>query len=57
MEKKEYLSPTIQIVEMESCCILAGSEKDNTGEYGPGAVITSPEYPGEGAYLTLLIQQ
>ena len=22
MEKKEYLSPTIQIVEMESCCIL-----------------------------------
>lgn len=49
MKKKEYLSPTIQIVEMESCCILAGSEKDNTGEYGPGAVITSPEYPGEGA--------
>ena len=43
MEKKEYLSPTIQIVEMESCCILTGSE------YGPGAVITSPEYPGEGA--------
>ena len=49
MEKKEYLSPTILVVEMETCCILAGSKEANTGEYGPGAVITDPNYPGEGA--------
>ena len=55
MEKKEYLSPTIQIVEMESCCILVGSEKDNTGEYGPGAVITSQSILVRVRNITLLI--
>lgn len=51
MEKKEYLSPSIQVIEVEnSCCIMQASRKDNTGEYGPGGVINDPEnYPGQGA--------
>lgn len=51
MEKKEYLSPSIQVIEVEnSCCIMQGSREDNTGEFdGPGGVITDPNYPGQGA--------
>ena len=52
MEKKEYLSPSIQVIEVEnSCCIMQASGEDNTGEYGgPGGVINDPEnYPGQGA--------
>ena len=52
MEKKEYLSPSIQVIEVESsCCIMQASREDNTGEYGgPGGVINDPEnYPGQGA--------
>ena len=50
MEKKEYLSPSIQVIEVEnSCCIMQASGEDNTGGVGPGGVIINPEYPGDGA--------
>ena len=45
MEKKEYLSPSIQVIEVEnSCCIMQASGKDNTGGVGPGGVITNHKW-------------
>lgn len=49
MEKKEYLSPSIQVIEVENSCCIMQSSNDNTGENGPGGVITNPNYPGDGA--------
>ena len=49
MEKKEYLSPSIQVIEVENSCCIMQASNDNTGEHGPGGVITNPNYPGDGA--------
>ena len=49
MKKKEYFAPSIQVIEMEHSCCIMQSSNDNTGNNGPGGVITNPNYPGDGA--------
>ncbi len=53
MKKKEYISPAIQVIEMEhSCSILAASGEEKPkyeDEYwGPGYGTNDPNRPGQG---------
>ena len=61
MKKKEYISPEIQVFEMNTPCILAGSGEENGGgstgsgitqeewdSMGPGFGSNDPKYPGQG---------
>lgn len=61
MKKKEYMSPAIQVFEMNTPCILAGSGEETGGgstgggisqeewnSWGPGFGSNDPNYPGQG---------
>ena len=56
MKKKEYISPAIQVFEINAPCILAGSGEETGGgitqeewdSMGPGFGSNDPKYPGEG---------
>ena len=61
MKKKEYISPAIQVIEMNTPCILAGSGGETGGgstggsmsqeewdSWGPGFGSNDPKYPGQG---------
>lgn len=56
MKKKEYISPAIQVFEMNTPCILAGSGGETGGgitqkewdSMGPGFGSNDPNYPGQG---------
>lgn len=56
MKKKEYISPAIQVFEMNTPCILAGSGGETDGgitqeewdSMGPGFGSNDPNYPGQG---------
>lgn len=61
MKKKEYISPAIQVIEMNTPCILAGSGGETGGgstggsmsqeewdSWGPGFGSNDPNYPGQG---------
>ena len=61
MKKKEYISPAIQVIEMNTPCILAGSGGETGGgstgsgisqeewdSMGPGFGSNDPKYPGQG---------
>lgn len=56
MKKKVYISPAIQVFEMNTPCILAGSGGSTGGgisqeeweSWGPGFGSNDPNYPGQG---------
>ena len=61
MKKKEYISPAIQVIEMNTPCILVGSGGETGGgstgggisqeewdSMGPGFGSNDPNYPGQG---------
>lgn len=61
MKKKEYISPAIQVIEMNTSCILVGSGGETGGgstgggmtqeewdSWGPGFGSNDPNYPGQG---------
>ena len=56
MKKKKYISPAIQVIEMNTPCILAGSGGETGGgitqeewdSMGPGFGSNDPNYPGQG---------
>lgn len=61
MKKKEYISPAIQVIEMNTPCILVGSGGETGGgstgsgisqeeweSWGPGFGSNDPKYPGQG---------
>lgn len=61
MKKKEYISPAIQVFEMNTPCILVGSGEETGGgstgsgitqeewdSMGPGFGSNDPKYPGQG---------
>ena len=56
MKKKEYISPAIQVFEMNTPCILAVSGEETGGgitqeewdSMGPGFGSNDPNYPGQG---------
>lgn len=56
MKKKEYISPAIQVFEVNTPCILAGSGEETGGgitqeewdSWGPGFGSNDPKYPGQG---------
>lgn len=61
MKKKVYISPAIQVIEMNTPCILAGSGGETGGgstggsmsqeewdSWGPGFGSNDPNYPGQG---------
>lgn len=56
MKKKVYISPAIQVIEMNTPCILAGSGGSTGGgisqeeweSWGPGFGSNDPNYPGQG---------
>lgn len=56
MKKKEYISPAIQVFEMNTPCILQASGGETGGgitqeewdSWGPGFGSNDPKYPGEG---------
>ena len=61
MKKKEYISPAIQVIEMNTPCILTGSGGETGGgstgggmtqeewdSWGPGFGSNDPKYPGQG---------
>ena len=61
MKKKKYISPAIQVIEMNTPCILAGSGGETGGgstgggmtqeewdSWGPGFGSNDPNYPGQG---------
>ena len=56
MKKKVYISPAIQVIEMNTPCILAGSGGSTGGgisqeewdSMGPGFGSNDPNYPGQG---------
>lgn len=56
MKKKKYVSPAIQVFEMNTPCILAGSGEETGGgitqeewdSMGPGFGSNDPNYPGQG---------
>ncbi len=53
MKKQKYISPAIQVMNIEAPRLLTGSEgggekRDNYDDYGPGAVTNDPRYPGQG---------
>lgn len=56
MKKKEYISPAIQVFEMNTPCILQASGGETGGgitqeewdSWGPGFGSNDPNYPGQG---------
>ena len=61
MKKKEYVSPAIQVIEMNTPCILVGSGEETGGGstgsgitqdddefWGPGYGSNDPNRPGQG---------
>lgn len=61
MKKKEYMSPAIQVFEMNTPCILQASGGETGGgstgsgitqeewdSMGPGFGSNDPKYPGQG---------
>lgn len=53
MKKKEYISPAIQVIEMEHFCsilTMSGGEKpkDDDEFWGPGYGSNDPNRPGQG---------
>lgn len=61
MKKKEYISPAIQVIEMNTPCILQASGGETGGgstgsgisqeewdSMGPGFGSNDPKYPGQG---------
>lgn len=56
MKKKEYISPAIQVFEMNTPCILQASGGETGGgitqeewdSMGPGFGSNDPNYPGQG---------
>lgn len=61
MEKKEYISPSIQVIKMATPCILVVSGGEGSGgstgggitqeewdSMGPGFGSNDPKFPGQG---------
>ena len=61
MKKKEYVSPAIQVFEMNTPCILqacvgetgggstgSGISQEEWDSWGPGFGSNDPKYPGQG---------
>ena len=61
MEKKEYMSPSIQVIKMATPCILVVSGGEGSGgstgggisqeewdSMGPGFGSNDPKFPGQG---------